>query len=274
MSQETANITETVEAGPHIPKMSGETIPGFDIFGVGISNTILSTWVFMALLFIGIGALRLSLNKKASKLKTAGLTFVKALDDFMVDFVGDKAFVRRFFFISAGFFTFILLGNLFSLVMDWTVLTSSHEWLATYLRPINSDLNTTAVMAVAVVLLSQIMAIFYRKPLGYLKGYLLNWSGHTMMEKPINVFVGWLHLIGEVAKVLSLSLRLFGNILAGIILIGVLTFLTSTLLPVHLGEFLVLPFWFFELFVAVVQALVFLILTNVYFKDAKEVHGH
>jgi F-type H+-transporting ATPase subunit a len=76
-------------------------------------------------------------------------------------------------------------------------------------------------------------------------------------------------------KVLSLSFRLFGNIFAGIVLIGVITFLSGKLqvFDVRFGEILVLPFWFFELFVAFIQAFVFFLLTSTYLKEARS-HEH
>lgn len=67
---------------------------------------------------------------------------------------------------------------------------------------------------------------------------------------------------------------MFGNILAGVILIAVITYLANRFVPFHIAELFVLPFWAFEIFVAFVQAFVFFILMNVYFKDAKSEHSH
>jgi F-type H+-transporting ATPase subunit a len=94
------------------------------------------------------------------------------------------------------------------------------------------------------------------------------------MEKCINVFVGWLHAIGLIATLGSLSLRLFGNIFAGIVLIGVISYLmaTATGSVFEIGRLAVIPFWFFEVFVALIQAIVFAFLMIAYFKGAAEKH--
>ena len=77
-------------------------------------------------------------------------------------------------------------------------------------------------------------------------------------------------------KVLSLALRLFGNMFAGIVLLGVIAFLTSKLsiFSLEIGQLAVIPFWLFELFVAAVQAIVFFVLMLAYMGDAKSLHDH
>lgn len=143
-----------------------------------------------------------------------------------------------------------------------------------FVRPINSDLSTTLVMALVVIIIANGIAIANRGFLHYVKGFLFNWSGNSGTEKAINVFVGWLHLIGEFSKLLSLSIRLFGNIFAGVVLLAVMAFLTAKLsfFSIPIGQIAVLPFWCFEIFVALIQSLVFLILMNSYFKDARSHH--
>ena len=88
------------------------------------------------------------------------------------------------------------------------------------------------------------------------------------MQKCINTFVGWLHFVGLPATLASLSLRLFGNIFAGIVLIGVISYLlaTATGSLFEAGRLLAIPFWFFEVFVALIQAIVFAFLMIAYFK--------
>ena len=73
------------------------------------------------------------------------------------------------------------------------------------------------------------------------------------MINPIKIFVGLIEVISEIAKVASLSLRLFGNIFAGEVLLASMMAISAFILP--------LPFMFLELIVGIVQALVFAILT-------------
>jgi F-type H+-transporting ATPase subunit a len=77
-------------------------------------------------------------------------------------------------------------------------------------------------------------------------------------------------MVGEVAKILSLSLRLFGNILAWMVLLGLIVSATTAFIKVPL--LLPLIVVFFELFVGFLQAFVFSMLVLVYFKMAWEAH--
>jgi len=117
----------------------------------------------------------------------------------------------------------IFFGNLFGLVIDWfgTFIPAVH----TYFRPIHSDLATTVPLAITAVVYSLYIAGKYNGVGHTAKGYLFNWSGNSVAEKCVNVFVGWLHMVGIPSTMASLSLRLFGNIFAGIILISVLGYL-------------------------------------------------
>jgi F-type H+-transporting ATPase subunit a len=81
----------------------------------------------------------------------------------------------------------------------------------------------------------------------------------------IDAFVGLLEFIGEVAKIASFSFRLFGNVFAGEVLLGVMAFL--------IPYFISLPFYGLELFVGVIQALIFMMLTVSFFKVAVTGHG-
>lgn len=64
-----------------------------------------------------------------------------------------------------------------------------------YLRPINSDLNTTVVLAVTTIIVAQMTGIFKRGPIAHFKHYFFNFSGHGIIEKIINVPVGWIHFL-------------------------------------------------------------------------------
>ena len=97
----------------------------------------------------------------------------------------------------------------------------------------------------------------------YLKKYL-NFSGPWWML-PINVFVGLLEIVSEIARVLSFSLRLFGNIFAGEVLLSVMFGLVPFLVPS--------AFYGLELFVGFIQAFVFMMLSAVFLKMAGEAHG-
>jgi len=160
-------------------------------------------------------------------------------------------------------------------VIDW-VGGSITPTILEYMRPMYSDLNTTLVLGLITVITFIGISIKYNGIGNTTKGYLFNFTGHTITEKCINVFVGWLHLIGIPSTVASLSLRLFGNIFAGIVLIGVITYLgavmTESMSLFETGRLLSIPFWFFEVFVAFIQSAVFAGLMIAYFNQNKETH--
>jgi F-type H+-transporting ATPase subunit a len=86
------------------------------------------------------------------------------------------------------------------------------------------------------------------------------------MVNPIKIFVGLIEIVGEIAKVASLSLRLFGNIFAGEVLLASMMAISAFILP--------LPFMFLELIVGIVQALVFAILTLAFMSIATTADEH
>lgn len=253
---------------PHIPTIQWEQVWG------PISNTVVTTFVFfLIVLAVSLKANRDLKTNKKSKLKLFFLTLVQFFDKFIRDGFGSKKMAREFFSLIVGVFFIILFGNLFGLVIDW-IGTGVSPSVLYYLRPMHSDVNTTFVLALItlyMLLYIQVRTHGWGKTL---KSYLFNFTGKSIAEKIINVVVGWLHFIWLPATLMSLSLRLFGNIFAGIVLLSVIGFLMATASAnlLEVGRLLTIPFWFFEVFVAFVQAIVFASLMIAYFKQSAEEH--
>lgn len=265
---ENKEIQTEQHSWPHIPKIQWETVYW------PISNTNIATFVFLVFVIIFAFFANRALKKETSRLKTAILNIISGLDKNMTDsFHNDKNFSRAAFPLVAWFFVVILFGNLFGLLIDWLWSSISPNILY-YLRPINSDLNTTLVLWMITVVTFLGIAIKSSWLWGTTKWYLFNFSWNNLTEKCINVFVGWLHLVSVPSTVASLSLRLFGNIFAWVILIWVITYLwvlmSASLFEV--GRLISIPFWFFEVFVAFIQAAVFYMLMISYFNQSKESH--
>lgn len=123
-----------------------------------------------------------------------------------------------------------------------------------------ADLNTTVALAMISVFITQLFGFKYLGAAVHLKKYF-NFSS------PVMLFVGVLELILEFARILSFSFRLFGNIFAGEVLLTVVPFL----LPVFLS-FVSAPMYFMEIFVGLVQALVFTMLSAVFINMAIAEH--
>ena len=126
-------------------------------------------------------------------------------------------------------------------------------------RPGTADINMTLALALISILATQFFGLKYLK-LGYLQKFF-NFSN------PIMFFVGILELISEFAKIVSFAFRLFGNVFAGEVLLSVIAFIGGSWL------FLApLPFYGLEIFVGFIQALVFAMLSLVFFNMATVGH--
>lgn len=192
-----------------------------------VTNTVLSTWIFIVLVAVLSGMLYFAARGKSGFLRSTGYLIVKHLKAFFEPLLGHNLPLEKTLWFVGGIFLYILGANLYSLLLDWFLAFAPgfHD----YLRPINSDINTTLGMAVIVIVISHIIMIRFRGVFGYAKQYLFHFEGKTITDRLINVFVGYLHLIGEGIKVMALSLRLFGNIFAGAILLGVMLWITAKL---------------------------------------------
>ena len=143
----------------------------------------------------------------------------------------------------------VLTAFLFILTANWLGITPFFGNMTGFKSP-NKDLNTTAAMAIVVFFVVQFYAV---KTLG-----IGGWVKEFFVPNP-------LHLLSEISRPLSLSLRLFGNIFAGSTLVHEILVLAPYATFVFLG---------LELFVGAVQALIFTMLTLVFLSIATAGHGH
>lgn len=121
-----------------------------------------------------------------------------------------------------------------------------------YLRAGTADLNTTLALAIVSVFMTQVFGVMHLK-LSYFSKFI-NFSS------PIAFFIGALETVLEFAKIISFAFRLFGNIFAGEVLLAVISFLVPVVVP--------MPFYGLEVVVGVIQALVFSMLSLVFFNMA------
>ncbi len=154
----------------------------------------------------------------------------------------------------------------------WSLLTAAKVEeggyiLAPFFRGISVDLNFTASLALISVVMIQVIG-FRAQGIGYLSKFF---NTRRMFKVPffgaMDFLVGLLELISEISKILSFAFRLFGNMFAGIVLVAIVAGL--------LGKFSILPamIMMFELFVGVIQAFVFGMLTMVFMAQATQGHG-
>ena len=137
---------------------------------------------------------------------------------------------------------------------------SGHHELVPFLRGGTADLNSTLALALISVLFTQYFGFKYLGAKDHIKKYI-------NLKDPMMYFLGPLEILQEIAHVISFSFRLFGNIFAGEVLLTILPFL----LPVFL-VFIASPMFFLEIFVGLIQALVFTMLTGVFIGNAIAKH--
>ncbi|GAB0174451.1 MAG: hypothetical protein HHAS10_03300 [Candidatus Altimarinota bacterium] len=263
--------------GPHIPAPKGDIIEGWNIGSLHITNTVFSTWIFMVVLFVIVAIMNLAIRTESlPRIRAFGLDIINRIYLYAKNLLGDEKIAKNYIWLLGGLMIVIFLGNLTGLLFDWLVLVSKDEWLGHYLRPIYSDLSTTLVFSLTVILVAQLTALYLKGPVNHLSHYLWNFHGDTTAEKIVGVFVGWLHFVGEFIRIGSLSMRLFLNIFVGAILIGVVVYVGELIPSFHTGVFriLALPFWFFELLVAFLQAYIFMTLSSLYIKESLPTNHH
>lgn len=254
MATNESALNEGTEAsGPHI-SIKGEEIA--TIGGFTITNSILAT----ALVLVGfIFLARYYASQAKSKTKSYGFYamngMLKAIYVLLKSVLNEKIFT--FFPLLGAFFFFILLNNWSGLIPGvGSLLIKTGEHSVPLLRGGTADLNTTLTLAAVTVFITQYFGFRYLGTIKHLGKYF-------NFKDPIMFFVGILELILEFARIVSFAFRLFGNIFAGEVLLTVVAFL----LPIYLS-FVGTPMFFMEVFVGVVQALVFTMLSTVFINMA------
>lgn len=253
--------TRTEEKGPHI-SIKGEEI--FKIGSIGVTNSVITTTIVVAGFFL-LARYYFSESQKNTK----GFGFyalngaLKAIYDLFRSVLNDKIFI--FFPLLGAFFFFIVLNNWAGLIpgVGSVLINTGHEGerhMVPFFRGGTADLNTTLALAFITVFITQYFGFRYLGAVKHLGKYF-NFSS------PVLLFVGLLELILEFARIVSFAFRLYGNIFAGEVLLTVVAFL----LPAYLS-FVGTPMFFLEIFVGVVQALVFTMLSTVFINMAIAEH--
>ena len=218
----------------------------FEAIGLGhFAHTyphVVYSWVVIALLIL-FGYLA---SRKISMIPRGAQNLfevvVSGIEEFMVDVVGEEG--RWLLPLAATVFIYIFTCNLIGLVPGF--------------YPPTASINTTLSCALVVVVFTHVIGVKYHG-LKYVKHFM----GPVWWMSPL-IFI--IEVIGHLARILSLSFRLFGNMAGHELVLGILFLLA--------GAFLApLPIMVLGIFVAFVQAFVFFLLSIIYFSGAME-HAH
>ena len=240
-----------MEEGIHVA-IAAEKLGEF--LGIPIPNTLGTSWLVIGLLvalaFFVRGRLAMVPNRLQTLLEEA-FTFVY---DYVAETLESREMARKFFPLLMTIFLFIFVGNMIHFIPGIGSLEYNH---LPFLRAPNTDLTVPLVLALVsffVIEFTGIMAIGVWK---YGSKFVVN-----PLTNPIGFAVGLIELIGELVRVVSLSFRLFGNILAGEVIIAVAIFFAPYFAPV--------PLMMFEIFIGFLQAAIFALLTLFFIKLAIE----
>ncbi len=235
--------------------------PVFYFFKIPITNSLIATYVVGLFLVL----IALLINKKAKLIPSKFQSLIEEIIEFFWNLcesvAGENA--RVLFPLIFTFFIFILFNNWFGLLplvgsLGFYEHHGEEKIFVPLFRAATADINTTLALALVSVVSLQIFGLKHLK-LEYLKRFF-NFSG------PLNLFVGFLELVSDFAKIISFAFRLFGNVFAGEVLLTVITMLIPILLP--------FPFFALEIFVGFIQAFVFAMLSLVFINVlAAESHG-
>lgn len=238
--------------------------------GFGITNSMLVTWIVAA----GIIILAQTAMRYPKPIPGRRQNFwewmVEGLYTFLENIIG-RDLVRKGFWFYATIFIFILFVNLCGLIPGIGTVGWGHAdpttGAFTVDRPLfrggNADLNMTTAMSAVFFVMWFIWAIQANGIGGFLK-HLFAPKGETtgiikILMVVIFFAVGWLEVISILFRPVALSFRLFGNIYAGESILEAM----STMIP-WLSPILPIPFYFLEVLVGFVQALVFMLLCAVF----------
>ena len=231
----------------------------FKIGGFTVTNSLLASVITSLLLIILALIINRALKKSPVGLQSILEMIIDWLDN-LAQSVGGKG-TRAFLPLIITFFIFILASNWLGLLpgfgsIGFNEIEEGHRVFIPLFRGATADLNTTLALA----LISVFSVQFYGISKNKLK-YLTRFFNFT---SPIMFFMGLLEIISEFAKIISFSFRLFGNVFAGEVLIAVITSLVPVILPI--------PFFGLEIFVGLIQALVFAMLTLVFINIGMQIH--
>jgi len=259
-----ASVTsEEAEHGP-----SQKPVEIGRLFGFPITNSMVVSWIVA----VGLIVFAQVATRRMKPVPDGAQNFcewlVQSLYSFLEGIIGSHLVERTFWFF-ATVFIFILTANWFGLIPGVGTIgwghTNSHGFKVDQplFRGANADVNLTLAIALVFFGCWIIWALREDGPIGFLKELFAPKGDTTGLMKVVMVIVffasGCLEIVSILFRPVSLSFRLYGNIFAGENMLDAM----ATMVP-KLGWLLPIPFYFMELLVGVVQALVFMLLTAVF----------
>lgn len=240
------------------PEISLRAEPLFSLGNFHVTNSLLAAVLATVVLVLLSYALRKKLSLVPGKLQSVMEMVLDELLKLMDSVLGSRHLSEKYLPVVATIFLFVLTSNWLGLLPGvGSILYHNAHGSVPLLRSPSADLNFTLALAVLAVLAVNSFGV---AAIGAAKhaGKFFNF------RDPISFVVGILELVSEFAKMVSFSFRLFGNVFAGEVLLTIIAFLVPFFMP--------LPFLFLEIFVGLIQAFIFAMLTLVFLAGAVAEH--
>lgn len=287
VSEQTNLNTTSTEAAPAASSEVSEehTLYAEPIAHIGnfpVTNSLLNSWLVLLVVII-FGIIVSRKIRLVPKGLQNGLEIIfEGFLDMFDGVTNSRKKSLQFAPLALTFFFFILLNNWLGILpgigsIGKIVIENGHKVFIPFFRGGTADLNTTLALAIIGVVASHILGViatgwwYYLNKFINIKAFLeipkkVRKDPTILLVNPIKAFVGLIEIIGELAKVASLSFRLFGNIFAGEVLLASMAAILAWGIPI--------PFMFLEVIVGLIQALIFmmLILTYLTINTSKEEH--
>lgn len=254
-------ITWFAATGPHISVKADEI---FSVAGVSITNShLLGILGLIVLVWALIATKRAAMGRTWHNFITK--LFLWAFEGLYAtvgQVIPDAKWARRVAPLSITIFFFVVAQYWMGLLPFVGPITVGEHHTPLFRGGV-ADLNMTFALAGVTIVAAQIYAFKYLGFRGNMGRYFI-----SPLKNPIMSFIGILELIAEFSRLLGLSFRLFGNVLAGEVLLIMIAYLTQYISPVALQ-----PFYIFELFIGGIQAYIFFMLSTVFISLGLQHHG-
>ncbi len=236
----------------HIPKVGP--------FDFSISNAVIYMWVSAAVVFLFFFIVAKRWKKKPDGLQIWGEILVNFARGHLTGQIGEKG--KKYYYLVLTLFSYIMVTNLIGLI-------PKPLQIKPYTPTIN--INVTFGLAFAVFCVTQFQGFHRHGVRKYVRSWMTPPDVPKALGIPLNAIFLPVHVMGEFFKPLSLSVRLFGNTIAGhliiLVMLGLLLQYAAAIVIVPAALFVVIMTGF-EIFVAFIQAYIFSLLSVVYIESA------
>jgi F-type H+-transporting ATPase subunit a len=234
-------------------------IPKVGPFDFSITNAVVYMWVSAAIVFLLFFIAAKRAKKEPEKLQTFAEIALNFATGHLTGQIGEKG--KKYYYLILTIFTYIFITNLIGLI-------PKPEMFKPYTPTAN--INVTFSMAIVVFLITQYQGFKRHGLRGYGRAFMTPSGVPKALGRPLNVIFVPVHIMGEIFKPLSLSVRLFANTIAGhliiLVMLGLLLqYAYVIILPTAIFVIIMTAF---EVFIAFIQAYIFSLLSVVYIESA------